>query len=207
MRRTAPLACSLLLCAPLAQAADTGSYAGLHAGLGQYDYTNPPAGSRSGFCDPAASSCDKRDVGYKLYAGYLFNRYLGVEGSAWSMGDGKLTYNNFFGTTLTQTVRLNGYGLSFVGGVPLGRAHVVARAGYAASTVTRKDSLGGVQVGRFEKTRTDPVFGAGAGVRVWNDLHVRLDWDRARGRTQFGEKFEADLFSLGLMYVFGPVGK
>lgn len=85
--------------------------------------------------------------------------------------------------------------------VPVGRAFVAARAGYAAASAERSDEIGGVG-NRSTKSRGEPVIGAAIGAEVWRNLSVRLDWDRMRGRTQAGEKFEADLLSLGLSYRF-----
>jgi hypothetical protein len=62
--------------------------------------------------------------------------------------------------------------------------------------------LNGADVGRAEKTRAEPIFGAGIGVRVWRGMFVRLDWDRARARTSVGEKFQADLYSAGIGWQF-----
>ncbi len=85
--------------------------------------------------------------------------------------------------------------------VPLGRAFVAGRAGYAAASAERSDEFAGVSDGST-KSRAEPIVGAAIGAEVWRNLSVRFDWDRVRGRTKAGEKFEADLLSLSVSYRF-----
>jgi Outer membrane protein beta-barrel domain len=205
------LAWAILGSAPLASAAQVvaeegdllrHTYFGFNVGRADYKFRNPPPGA-SGFCGtPGTSNCQKHPAGWKLTAGYMILPYIGVEGAGFSMGDAHVNTDLGGGVALEQKVRIQGFALSAVGALPLGPVTLNARAGYAAATAVRRDDIGGGSVGRSEKTRAEPIFGAGVGVRVWQGLFVRLDWDRARARTILGEKFQADLISAGVGWQF-----
>lgn len=175
------------------------SYFGINVGVSDYRFRDSPAGAN--FCVPGTFDCRDDPVGWKLTAGYMIWRFFGIEAVAYSMGDARLKVDFGGGAILEQRLRIEGYGLSAVGAVPLGPVTLNARAGYAASTATRNDDFLGTSA-RGEKTRAEPIFGAGVGVTVWRGLFVRLDWDRARARTSLGEKFQADLYSAGVGWRF-----
>jgi hypothetical protein len=211
MRTARLLAWLILGVAPLTCAAQvvsersdllTDAYFGLNVGRATYHFRNPSTPTVSDFCSPGTFDCRNKPLGWKLTAGYMIWRFFGVEGVAYSMGDAHARSDLGGGVILEQKIRIEGYGLSAVGALPLGPVTLNARAGYAASTATRKDELNGTNVGHSDKSRAEPIFGAGVGVRVWRGLFVRLDWDRARARTDFGEKFQADLYSAGIGWQF-----
>lgn len=178
------------------------SYFGVNVGKSDYEFRNPPFPAVSGFCPQGVSECRNDPIGWKVTAGYMIWRFFGVEAVAYSMGDARFKADLGGGNVLEQRLRIEGYGLSAVGAVPLGPVTLNARAGYAASTATRNDDINDASIGRTEKTRAEPIFGVGVGVQVWRGLYVRLDWDRARARTAFGEKFQADLYSTGVGWRF-----
>jgi hypothetical protein len=180
----------------------TNTYVGVNIGQADYRWRNPPAGASEDLCSPGLLECRNDPIGWKAYAGYMFLPWVGVEASVYSMGDARVKGDLGGGAILEQTIRVEGYALSAVGALPLGPVTLNARGGYAASTGTRTDTLNGTGVGRTQKSRAEPIFGVGVGLRAWRGLFVRLDWDRARARTVFGEKFEADLYSLGVGWQF-----
>ncbi len=180
------------------------AYFGLNVGQSDYTWRNPPAGVSRDLCGiPGLLDCRADPVGWKLTAGYMIWPFFGIEAVAYSMGEARIKFDLGGGTILEQTLRVDGYGLSAVGAAQLGPVMFNARAGYAASTATRNDYLPSTgQSLRGEKSRGEPIFGAGMAVNVWRGLVVRLDWDRARARTTLGEKFEADLYSVGVAWRF-----
>ena len=210
MKMTRLMAWLALCAAPLGCAAQIVSgggvdvlkntYFGINVGRSDYSFRNSPTGSAD-FCD-GAFDCEKHPGGWKATAGYMFLPYVGLEGVAYSAGDAWIKIDEGGGLFLRQKVRIDGIGLSGVGALPLGPVVLNARAGYALSTVYRRDDENGVFQGRSDKTRGEPIFGAGIGVTVWRGLFVRLDWDRVRGRTTFGEEFQADLYSTGVGWRF-----
>lgn len=179
------------------------TYAGIGVGQTRYEWTNPGTpldGAR--FCPPGVSACEDKPVGFKLFAGQMFNRYLGAELAYFNLGEASISVD-VPGLQLTQDVSIDGLALSAVGRLPLGPLELGARAGVAASRSTREDTENGVPLARkFEKTRPEPFYGIGLGFRITDRLSLRVDWDRVRARTEFDEKFEVDLFSAGLGFRF-----
>ena len=178
------------------------TYVGASLGVSKYRYTNPPGPTKDGFCATTAFECKDNPIGGKLFAGYMIIPYFGLEGEAFSMGDGHAKTDLGGGSTLQQKVAISGFGLSMVGSVPLGPVRLNGRVGWAATTLTRKDDVDGGNIYRTSKSRGEPLFGAGVAFQVWRAMFVSLDWDRARGESPLGEKFEADLYSAGVGWRF-----
>jgi len=180
------------------------AYFGINIGQSDYRWRNPRPGLSEKLCELSGLlSCRDDPIGWKLTAGYMIWRFLGIEAVAYSMGDARIKFDGGGGAIVEQTIRVEGYGLSAVGVAQFGPVSVSARAGYAASTGTRNDDIESLGVSeRSEKSRAEPIFGAGVAFNVWRGLVVRLDWDRARARTAVGEKFQADLYSAGVGWQF-----
>jgi opacity protein-like surface antigen len=200
--RAARVAAAVAFCAvPLAAAAQADEeqvYWGLGIGQSSYDWKNPPAGV-SEFCGNVGQlSCRDDPIGFKGFIGYNFRKSLGVELMYYSPGAASQKFDSSLGGVLEQKVVLRGFALSAVGTLPLGPAFISGRAGVAASTITRKDELFGQQQSS-DNTTAQPTIGAGFGFKVWRNTALRLDWDRVRGKTAGGEKFDADFFTLNFM--------
>lgn len=194
-------AAALLTARPaLAQADEQVSYGGGGAGLANYKFRNSPAGG-SDFCFPGTLACEDSPAGFKIFAGHNLTRVLGVELSYYNAGRASITYTDPLLGTVNQKVILNGLSLSAVGTLPLGAAFVSGRLGVSAATVARKDEVGG-QSSQVDRSRAQVALGVSGGATVWRNVAVRLDWDRYRGETRFGEKFEADLITLNALYRF-----
>ncbi len=200
----APLVSAFLFCsAPIsAQANDERSYVGLGLGQSTYGWRNNSTGG-SDFCPVGATviNCEDSPTGYKVFLGYNFTPYLGGELSYYNAGKGSILLDDP-GNSIRQLVILNGGAVSAVGTLPLGPAFVSARVGIAASTVSRKDNQAGARIYSADRTKASPIIGLGMGATVWRSLALRLDWDRVRAETAFNEKFEADLYTLNVMYRF-----
>lgn len=179
-----------------------GAYFSVNVGQSNYKWRNPPPGIPQDLCGLSGLlECRDDPIGWKLTAGYMPWRFFGVELVAYQMGDARIRFP-VGASVLEQVIRIEGYGLSAVGALALGPVVLNARAGYAASTATRNDIVDAGPSLRSEKSRAEPLFGAGIGINVWRGLVVRLDWDRARARTALGEKFQADLYSAGIGWRF-----
>jgi len=198
---TAPLACAAQIVSEQRDVLQ-GTYFGINVGKSKYHFRDPPAGLSSDFCGNGALDCRDDPIGWKATGGYMIWRWFGIEASAFAMGDANIKFDLGGGDVFTQKVQIQGYGLSAVGAVPLGPVTLNGRAGYAASSGSRRDDVNGGNVFRSRKSRAEPLFGAGLRVRVWRGMFVGLDWDHARARTTLGEKFDADLYSAGIGWAF-----
>jgi OOP family OmpA-OmpF porin len=181
--------------------------------LAQGFYIGAGGGSTDFDSDIAAGlitsgTVDKSSSGYKLFVGYEFNQYFGVEGAYVDLG--KASYSGtYFGAPVTGgTVEVWGLNLSAVGTYPLNSTFAVfGKVGLFAWEAKSKDTTGGIA---FSDTVSggDFSFGAGLSVRFTKNLRASVEWERF-GLTGYdygyGDGFDlgnADLLSVSVSYKF-----
>ena len=189
-----------------------GLVAASHA-LAQGFYIGASAGSSSFDNDIAyglitSGSVDKSSSGYKLYVGYEFNQYFGLEVAYVDLG--KAGYSgSYFGAPVTGgTVEVWGLNLSAVGTLPLNSTFAVfGKVGLFGWEAKSKDTTGGVPFSDVV-SGADFSFGAGLRVRVYKNLSAHVEWERF-GLTGYDYGYDhgydlgnADLLSVGLAYRF-----
>ena len=151
-------------------------------------------------------SLDNSDVGWKLFGGYRFNRWLGVEGAIVDLGkfDSRITTTVPNPTQLLSDVAevhpLSAQGLSVaaVGTLPIGeRFTLFGKAGvfvWHGKIESNAGSFGNVN---RNKNGADLSIGLGAGLKITNSIHVRAEWER-----YFIDRNDSDLLSVGLSFIF-----
>jgi OOP family OmpA-OmpF porin len=181
--------------------------------LAQGFYIGAGGGSTDFDSDIAAGlitsgTVDKSSSGYKLFVGYEFNQYFGVEGAYVDLG--KASYSGtYFGAPVTGgTVEVWGLNLSAVGTYPLNSTFAVfGKVGLFAWEAKSKDTTGGIA---FSDTVSggDFSFGAGLSVRFTKNLRASVEWERF-GLTGYdygyGDGYDlgnADLLSVSVSYKF-----
>lgn len=138
-----------------------GWYAGL--GIGQSSYN-----------DVDEDSANTRTEGWKVYAGYQFNKYLGVEG-------GYVNLNDMTGTkgTVRTNIDTDAWALSAVLSYPVtDKISVMGKAGVAymlADVSTKNGSALTVTTG---DDGYEPTYGLGVKYAVFDNLDLRAEWDR-----------------------------
>jgi len=199
MRTTRLLAARLLVLGALVAAppawAQPGFYIGASAGSSSFENDITTGLITSGTVDTTSS-------GFKLFGGYQFNEYFGLELAYVDLG--KATYSgSFFGAPVTGgKVEVWGLNLSAVGTLPLNPTFsLFGKVGLFAWEAKAKDTTGGVP---FSDTVSggDFSFGAGVNVRFTKNLSARVEWERF-GLTGYDfDLGNADLLSLGIAYNF-----
>ena len=205
----AAIACaaSLLYCG-LAIAADagTGFYLGGNVGGSRVkiDTAGIDAAVRAAGATTSATTANENDTGFKLFAGYRFHPNFAVEGGYFNLG-------KFTTTTVTTGPALtvagevkndNGFNLDLVGIVPFNDAFSgFARVGVQNSKTTVSAAAGGVGVSLSE-TKTNWKAGLGVQYDFTKNIGARAEWERYRLPDGAGSRFDADLFSLGLLVRF-----
>lgn len=152
---------------------------------------------------------DETDLGFKLLAGYRWNRYFSLEGGYFDLG--KFGYNattNPAGSKKGE-LEFSGWNLDLVGMAPVSeRSALFARIGahHGEADVTYTDS-GAVATLDPRSSKTDTNYKAGVGFQysVTNALALRLEAERYRMNDAVGNKGDLDLISAGFVYHF--IGK
>jgi opacity protein-like surface antigen len=135
--------------------------------------------------------CDRKDTGWKVYAGGKINEILGLE----------VGYTDF-GRIRASGGDTNAWAVpvSLVVGAPIGtRFNVFGKVGglYGRTDVTAEAST--LFTGR--KNGWGWTYGAGAGFNITPGLQVRADWDRYK-LDFVGGRSDVDMLSAGLAMRF-----
>jgi OOP family OmpA-OmpF porin len=139
---------------------------------------------------PGGFSCDFKDTGWKIFAGYRVNRHLAIEGTYGAWGEITVSAGANRGTG-----EIDSMGIAAVGILPLGdRFELFAKAGMASSE-QRFTVTGPAIAGTASRDETEFHFGLGATYRLTKNFGIRAEWERL-------DDSEVNLFSLGVQYRF-----
>lgn len=152
------------------------------------DFTNWYAGfgfGQSQYRDVGLASANTRTEGWKVYTGYQFNQYLGVEGDFANLND--MTAKN--GTTKTETVT-TAWALAAVGSYPLTeKFSVMAKLGAAYVLPKTTTKVGAANATRTGDDGYQPNYGVGLSYALLDNFNLRAEWER----------FDMDDYNIDLM--------
>lgn len=158
-----------------------GWYAGL--GIGQSNYTDVQG----------INSANRRAEAWKVYAGYQFNKYIGVEGGYVNLND--LSGRN--GAVATE-IQTDAWALSAVLSYPVTeKISVMGKVGTAFVQDTRDTKNGAALTVRTEEDGYDPVYGLGVSYALFDNMDLRAEWDRYDR-----DNMNIDLVSAGFRVMF-----
>ena len=185
----AAIAAAALTIPAVALAQDGSGYFGLSTG----------ATKSKQWCDTSAlppvaslASCDRRDKGWKMFAGYRVYRVLALEASFIDLGKRSLTATSGMETT-TVTARASAWSADAVVTIPLGWLEVFGKAGIAK---VKAQSTGTTLAGstfKLGKNDNEAHVGLGLNYRLTSEWDVRGEWERIKDS-------KIDFFSLGIQY-------
>ena len=192
-----------------AVADDSGWYGG--ANIGRSSATIDNARITSGLASSGLNTTSianrDRDTAYKIYGGYQFNKYIGLEGGYFDLGKFGFTANTLPLGTLNGNTRLRGFNLDAVGTLPLSeRFSALGRIGI--NNAQARDSFtgtGAVNVTNPNPSKRDTNYKLGVGVQyAFSDaLAMRAEMERYRVNDAIGNRGHVDVVSVGLVYSFG----
>lgn len=207
---TLGLAALAAVASPWAMAQESGWYGGANVGrsAATIDDARINSGLLSGGFTSSTIVDDDRSTGYKIFGGYQVNKNFAVEGGYFDLGHFGYTATTVPAGTLNGNIKLRGLNLDLVGILPLTeKFSAFGRAGlnYAQA----RDSFSGtgaVQVGNPNPRKNDTNYKLGLGLQyaLNESLAVRAEAERYRVNDAIGNKGHVDLFSVGLVYRFGP---
>lgn len=203
------LAALAVITGPFALADDSGWYVGGNVGQSraEIDEERITSGLLGGGLTTTSIDDDDRDIGYKLFGGYQFNRYFALEGGYFDLGEFGYTATTVPAGTLNGNIELRGVNLDAVGLLPItekfsafGRIGVNyaeaedSFAGTGAVTVTNPSP---------SERDTNVKFGLGVQYALTEAFVLRAEVERYRIDDAVGNKGDIDLVSAGLIYRFG----
>ncbi|HUR89062.1 MAG TPA: OmpA family protein [Ramlibacter sp.] len=200
------------LAAPLAFGQEnTGWYVGASAGraAATIDDARIAAGLTAQGLGGIAIANDERSTGYKVFGGYQFTPYVGVEAGFLSLGHFGYRATTVPAGTLSGRMGVKGVNLDLVGTLPImGGLSAIGRVG--ATSMRASDSFaatGAVTLPYASANPSQRTTGLKAGIGLayafTPSLSVRLEAERYRIKDAVGHRGDVDLLSLGLVYRFG----
>lgn len=198
-----------LMAAPFAMADTAGWYGGVNLGQSQsaIDDARITSGLLANGLTAGPISDTNRDLGFKLFGGYQFNRNFALEGGYFDLGQFGFSTSTVPNGTLTGNIRLKGINLDAVGILPI--TDKFSAFGRIGVTHTHADDsfvgTGAVTVlNPNPSTRsTNLKVGLGLQYAFTDALSLRTEIERYRIDDAVGNKGDVDLLSLGLVYRFG----
>jgi OOP family OmpA-OmpF porin len=185
----AAIAAAALTMPALALAQDAGGYFGLSTG----------ATKAKQWCDTSAlppgaalASCNRRDKGWKMFAGYRMNRMFAFEASFIDLGKRSLTATSGTQAT-TVTARGSAFSADAVVMIPLGGLEVFGKAGIAKVKAQSTDTTLAGTTFKLGKNDNEAHYGLGLNYRLNSGWDVRGEWERIKDS-------KIDFFSVGLQY-------
>lgn len=182
-------------------------YGGVSAGKARstVDEGSVAAGALAGAAVTGISS-DERDTSYKLFGGYQFNRYIGMEGGYFDLGKTRFS-STAPGGAFNNETSVKGFNLDLVGTLPLTeRFSLLGRVG-AAYGRTRADFSGAGAAAMANPSpsekKTHAKVGLGVQYEVNRSFWVRGEVERYRVSNAVGGRHNANVYTVGLVFPFG----
>ena len=206
----------LLMLTPLLLGASISAHAQFYVGgsVGRSDISIDKASQSSQFLnlgfDSATTTSSDNDTAFRVFGGYQFIPYLGVEAAYVDLGRFDFTTRVDPAGSFTGKPQIRGGELSLVGRVPIGeRFAIYARAGlFYARTKTTYSGDGSVELitgaESQKKSGTNGSYALGASYAFTPNWSIRTEWARydGLGNDLTGGRTAANLISIGGVYTF-----
>lgn len=146
-----------------------------------------------------SGTCDNSRFAGKVFGGYKFNQYVGLEGALVYLGTADAD-GTFSGVPTTADAYAGGLELAAVGTLPVtDQFGILGKLGGLFWGVHSETGLG------FDRDESGASFATGAGLKYDITPHVgiRFEWERfwQVGNSAIGES-DVDMFTVGGLYRF-----
>lgn len=163
-------------------------------------------------------TCDKTDTMFKVFGGWMFNPYFGVEVAYGAFGTMKINAQEQ-GVNLMAEMKSSAFSGFLVGQYPIDNFRLFGKLGFAyvdskvTLTLPPQAATGGVQYSADDSDNsTEFAWGVGATYMFNKNLGVRLEYEQMKYKFSgfsvqgFGDVIEASdkmrMWSIGVQYNF-----
>ena len=164
MRLTTTLAAAVLACGMTAAHADNERGLYLGVGVGQFNVEVDDIDTT----DELEAAFDSDDTVFKVFGGWRFNPFIGVELDYIDLGGPEDTVEN-----VKVKAEINGVAPYLIGTLPIGPIEGFVRVGYYFYDV----EISGEDLGSVDDSGEDLVYGVGFGLTLFEHLHARLEYE------------------------------
>jgi OOP family OmpA-OmpF porin len=156
----------------------------------------------------ATFSNDEKNIAFKLFGGYKFNRYFAVEGGYFDLGQFGYTATTVPAGSLVGTIKIKGINLDAVGMLPIDDkfsafARVGLQYGMAKDTFANTGAVAAPLNASPNKNAANLKAGIGLQYNFDKSLGLRLEGERYRINDAVGSNGDINMLSLGVIYKFG----
>lgn len=141
---------------------ESGLYLG--AGVGQFNVKIDDAEDLG----QTVGSFDSDDTSFKVFAGWRFSNFIGVELDYIDLGAPEDTVDD-----VRIKAEINGVAPYLIGTLPLGPVELFAKAGYYFYDI----KVNAESIGSRDDSSEDFVYGLGVGITLFEHLHARLEYE------------------------------
>jgi OOP family OmpA-OmpF porin len=143
-------------------------------------------------------ACDDSDTGWKIFGGYQWNPYFGVEAAYVDFGKG--TVGSVAGVPTTSSLKAWGLSAQAVGTLPIGdRFGLFGKLGLAYTAADVSGTVGGVPVST-DDNNIGLTFGFGGKYNFTRNWGMRVEWERFQDVGDSNS--DVDLLAVGVVYTF-----
>lgn len=198
-----------LAAAPALAQSENYFYGGISAGQSRakLDESRLAAGVLAPGITATTQARDERDNTYRIFGGYQFNRYFGLEAGYFDLGRSSFTASTVPAGSLDGNLRFRGYNLDAVGTVPLGeKLSLIGRVGGAfARTRGSFVGSGGAVVTNAAPTdrQTNPKVGLGLQYAFTPGFMMRAEAERYGVSNSLGNRGRVSAYTVSLVMPFG----
>jgi OmpA-OmpF porin, OOP family len=150
---------------------------------------------------------DERDNTYRIFGGYQFNRYFGLEAGYFDLGRSSFRASTVPAGTLDGNMRFRGYNLDAVGTWPIGEQFsLIGRVGGAfARTRGSFNGTGAATVANPAPTdrQTNPKVGIGMQYAFTPGFMMRAEAERYGVSDGLGRRGRVNTYNVSLVMPFG----
>ena len=145
------------------------------------------------------AACDDKATTWKLFGGYQFNSYLGIELGLSDMGDWPASVSGLG----PATAKFRVFETVLVGTLPLGKRFSLFGKAGAYQWDADYTFPAGV-AGSADSNDKDLTYGAGVRINFTRNAALRLEWQRYNklGDPATTGRFDADTFGVGALVSF-----
>ena len=128
--------------------------------------------------DNAIGRLDDDDTGWKVFAGYRFNRYISVEGAYVDFGRQTDTFDTA-GSSGDFSAHLSGFSPQLVGTMPLGPVELSAKVGVYFVDIDLSADIDNADELDFDSNTSeeDFMYGVGIGATFFERLNAKLEYE------------------------------
>ena len=176
--------------------AQVGPYVGGSIGMSNY-----------GLDDACVGSCDKTDIGGKIFGGYMFTPYIGAELMYGAFGKAKVNFTDDFNgipVDVKGEFKSSGWAAFLVGQYPIENFRLFGKIGFARLdnelTIT---AVSGQQAGAADDSDSSTEFAWGlGGTYMFNkNLGVRAEYENFKWSWEDASD-NISFWSIGIQYSF-----